>query len=86
MEKDFLMPKYRKINHSKVLHVGDKIVIVKFQCEEEIISIPRPCLSDHMSPATWMLGKTLFSSSAGLNMDVKLAPGVYLPSHIVQKA
>ena len=80
------MPNNRKVNHSKVLQVGDKIVIVKFQCDEEIISMPRPCLSDHMSPATWMLRKTLFSSPMGLNMDVKLAPGVYLPSHIIQKA
>ena len=80
------MPNKRNITHSKVLKFGDKIVIVKFQCDEEIIAMPRPCLSDHMSPPTWLLGKTLFSSPSGLNTNTSLAQGLYLPSHMIQKA
>ena len=84
--ESFVMQNKRNISRSEVLKVGDKIVIVKFQCDEDIICMPRPCLSDHMSPPTWLLRKTLFSSPSGLNTNTSLARGLYLPSHVIQKA
>ena len=85
-KESFVMQSKKDITRNVVLKVGDKIVIIKFQCDEDIISMPRPCLSDHMSAPTWMLGKTLFSSPSGLNTNTSLARGLYLPSHVIQNA
>ena len=70
---------------SKVMRIGDKIVIIRVEEEDmKPISLPRPCLCDHASPSTFTLGRTLFSSPSGPKFSTKLEPGVYLPAQVIQ--